>query len=492
MSQILASDQWILGIEEDGFPLCIAGLWLDAFMKYFPEFSGLGPYYHIEEFTLDRHFRWYIPEQYSEEMAKALLQKVLDQPSFFADLRVSLTVECQELMAFSQVIANRDPSTIPTQEILALFATHKELVEKIIARSMISVLTDIPHPFFTDYLTALLAKKVADKNLSKGTAEYFAALSAISEESIQRLEVKNMYRLALLSQQNQDLAAAVTDHQTKYEWAYYGYVGPALTKEKIIQQIQELTKENKDLASELARLEQEPELILRNRIQAETELGLSEYEKQLFQAVRDTVFKKICRRDAMAYSFFVFEKVRRELATRIGISYQDAEYLAPHEYELAAAQDTELLADLPTRREYSVYAVNTTVPHLYSGETAREFLKQHYQPKIVEQVKEFKGQPACLGEAEGIVRIINVPADLHKMEPGNILVSIATTPDIVSAMKIAGAIVTEMGGITSHAAIVSRELGVPCVIGTKIATKVLKDGDRVRVNARTGLVTIID
>jgi pyruvate,water dikinase len=81
---------------------------------------------------------------------------------------------------------------------------------------------------------------------------------------------------------------------------------------------------------------------------------------------------------------------------------------------------------------------------------------------------------------------------MSKMKQGDILVSIATNPDIVPAMKKAGAIVTEQGGITSHAAIVSRELGTPCVIGTKIATKVFKDGDIVEVDANKGTVKLID
>ena len=77
---------------------------------------------------------------------------------------------------------------------------------------------------------------------------------------------------------------------------------------------------------------------------------------------------------------------------------------------------------------------------------------------------------------------------MKKMRPGDILVSHMTYPDIVVSMKKAGAIITDMGGITCHAAIVSRELGIPCVIGTKIATKVFKDGDEVEVDATKGVV----
>ena len=74
---------------------------------------------------------------------------------------------------------------------------------------------------------------------------------------------------------------------------------------------------------------------------------------------------------------------------------------------------------------------------------------------------------------------------------GDILVAPETAPDYVPAMKKAAAVVTEVGGITSHAAIVSRELGIPCIIGTKIATKVLKDGMEVEVNTETGIIKVL-
>jgi pyruvate,water dikinase len=63
-----------------------------------------------------------------------------------------------------------------------------------------------------------------------------------------------------------------------------------------------------------------------------------------------------------------------------------------------------------------------------------------------------------------------------------------TRPEFVPLMKLASAIVTDDGGITCHAAIVSRELGIPCIIGTKVGTKVFKDGDRVEVDANRGII----
>ena len=81
-----------------------------------------------------------------------------------------------------------------------------------------------------------------------------------------------------------------------------------------------------------------------------------------------------------------------------------------------------------------------------------------------------------------------MPEDLEKMKPGDILVTTMTTPDFVPLMQKASAVVTDIGGLLSHAAIISREFNKPCIIGTKIATKVLKDGDEVEVDADKGIV----
>lgn len=99
-----------------------------------------------------------------------------------------------------------------------------------------------------------------------------------------------------------------------------------------------------------------------------------------------------------------------------------------------------------------------------------------------------KGNVACLGMVRGIVRVLLSPSEIPKLCEGEILVTSMTTPDFVPAMKKAAAIVTDEGGLSCHAAIISRELNKPCIIGTKIATKIFKDGDLVEVNANTGII----
>ena len=95
------------------------------------------------------------------------------------------------------------------------------------------------------------------------------------------------------------------------------------------------------------------------------------------------------------------------------------------------------------------------------------------------------------GSVTGKVRIIKSRDDLKKFKKGEILVAPETTPDYITAMNLAVAFVTDQGGITSHAAIVAREMNIPCVIGTGNATKVLKNGDMVEVDANKGVVNVL-
>ena len=103
-----------------------------------------------------------------------------------------------------------------------------------------------------------------------------------------------------------------------------------------------------------------------------------------------------------------------------------------------------------------------------------------------------KGLPASPGLVAGKVHVITDPADIDQFKDGEILVTLMTAPDWVPAMKKAIAIVTDAGGMTCHASIVSRELGIPCVVGTKSrseeATVVLKTGQEITVDAQNGIV----
>jgi len=109
-----------------------------------------------------------------------------------------------------------------------------------------------------------------------------------------------------------------------------------------------------------------------------------------------------------------------------------------------------------------------------------------------EEHRELRGIGASPGKAEEIAKVVLSAEDFGKVNEGDVLVAVSTDPSYVLVMKRVVAIVTEYGGICSHAAIVSRELGIPCVVGVKDATKVLRDGVRVLVDGDGGRVQVLD
>jgi len=102
-----------------------------------------------------------------------------------------------------------------------------------------------------------------------------------------------------------------------------------------------------------------------------------------------------------------------------------------------------------------------------------------------------QGSAVFPGLVKGLVKIVFSLSDFKKVKKGDILISPMTQPNFIPILSKVKGIVTDEGGITSHAAIVARELRKPCIIGTKIATRVLKDGDLVEVDANKGVVNIL-
>ncbi len=143
-------------------------------------------------------------------------------------------------------------------------------------------------------------------------------------------------------------------------------------------------------------------------------------------------------------------------------------------------------AVLRASQQYIYYTVDGAPQFIYGEKEIKEATADTAGRDFVQ--KDIKGTVAFRGIAKGRVSIVNSKADLSKVQIGDVLVARVTMPDYLPAMIHAVAFVTDEGGITSHAAIVARELKKPCVVGTKTATNMLKDGDMVEVDAITGII----
>ena len=114
------------------------------------------------------------------------------------------------------------------------------------------------------------------------------------------------------------------------------------------------------------------------------------------------------------------------------------------------------------------------------------------EPEVQRTAVSVKGLPVSPGTYEGPARLVESEEDFGRIKQGDVLVTRATSPYFNVVLPLLGAIVTDRGGQLSHAAIVAREYGIPGVVGTREATKLVKDGARVRVDGTTGEVTVLE
>jgi len=137
--------------------------------------------------------------------------------------------------------------------------------------------------------------------------------------------------------------------------------------------------------------------------------------------------------------------------------------------------------------EGKIYVVQAR-PITTINNKAKEKVEEEREEETTEKRIIMSGLGVSAGIASGSVKIILNISEISKVNLGDVLVARMTTPDMVPAMKKASAIITDEGGMTCHAAIVARELGIPCIVGTKTATKELHEGDIVTVDGKKGVV----
>ena len=155
------------------------------------------------------------------------------------------------------------------------------------------------------------------------------------------------------------------------------------------------------------------------------------------------------------------------------------------EQHYEGAQDVEFSIDRDEPYPQNIYIVQTRAETVWSLRAReRVGLKYAMEHRLVT-----KGLPASPGVGAGVAKVTMSPTEATKlMERGNILVTELTNPDWVPYMKLASSIVTDSGGLTCHAAIVSREMGIPCIVGTRNATDIMKTGSEYTVDAEAGYV----
>jgi phosphohistidine swiveling domain-containing protein len=280
------------------------------------------------------------------------------------------------------------------------------------------------------------------------------------------------------------------DYQQRYYWTKNNYfTAQNLSVKHFKEEVASWKKSGKDLNLELSRIENTP---IRNRQEKQkllSQFKLSPLLKTLLVISEDFTWWQDDRKRATYLAIEMGSRILEELGKRLGYTLLELKYALPDELGNIIKTGQPTPRELKGRGKKCLFIMNEKGFYVRVGKSQERLVKGIVLGKQdVSAIMDFRGLSASTGRAVGRVKIVKSATEIAKVKKGDILVAVMTRPDYVVAMKKVAAIVTNEGGITSHAAIVSRELGIPCIIGTKIATEVLKDGDLVEVNANHGWV----
>lgn len=362
------------------------------------------------------------------------------------------------------------------------------------------------------FLSAEIEKVLESRGLSKTKKEgYFKTLTYPKKDSTSSKELISFYKIASLFQKElagkawtaanlkkaaavKDIKQALVQHLDNFRWiGARGYIGHGWTIGDLLARlVKQEPKENfqkkfKELKKFTEKNNQETQRIIK-------ELNLAKKEIELLVTAKAFVFIRTYRTDTFYRAGFIARPFFNEIAKRLGISFGQLIYLESQEIMRALRGKEKVgLTKIKQRQKGFGALLENEKFTVFEGKEMDEFRQRQKIQDVSQTIPRggLKGMVANPGKVRGRVKVVMSKDELGKVKKGDILITAMTTPDFVPAMERAAAFVTNEGGITCHAAIVSREMQKPCIIGTKIATKVLKDGDMVEVDAEKGVIKIL-
>lgn len=450
---------------------------------------------------------WSVNEEKSDfAFASGVHDKFHDDPAYLDPMLGVWRDYRDELEAIFEGMRNTELTGSSAQDLSALYQEFFRCYKDVFAPAL---LCEAFVPYAEQYLIPEISKLTKAAGLGKG--ERIAGIltvpshpSYLTRERIELLSIAlsvlddpeaagllaTESDIGAIRERSQVFFEALAEHQRNYFWIKNNYKDDEpISIEEFLSYIREdITKGRQAVAEELERLENNPVALAKEKNEL---MALLKPDEKLTTGIK--LFEIVGewqdeRKAIMQKASYYLTILLRAIAQQIGLPFELVAYATPEEISSFLDGKTrptpEILED---RRKFCAVIITEGSEEILTGNKAQEVWDQVFTQGQARE-KAVYGTVACTGRVRGKVRIVKDPAK-DAFEEGEILVTSMTRPEFVPYMKKALAIVTDEGGLTCHAAIVSRELNVPCIVGTKVATKVLKDGDYVEVNASHGSVT---
>ncbi|MBW2981504.1 hypothetical protein KY343_01360 [Candidatus Woesearchaeota archaeon] len=377
------------------------------------------------------------------------------------------------------------------EEIIKLYKEHYDNCKE--AHGLMDVNIDAIDIYPVEYLKEKI-KKSLPKNI--GSQEFIKIYTKLTTPTyktyVKREEIELLKIASKIRKQNLSFERIKPDLKRvidKFWWTSLGFesIDPKF-EEDFLKALKEYLRDIKDPDDYLKKSEKEFAEIKKQRDKLIENYNLSKEIQDLIKLFDDYALFHDLRKEMQVRTGYSFQLLMYETARRLRLDKKDLEWYWPDEVcDLLKNKKFNKKEADKRIRAVCVLASEGTLK-TYSGDEAVKIRKQQLEEEV-RSTAEIIGTSASPGKVIANVKVCNGAEDaLRKIQKGDVLVCGMTLPDYVPAMKKAAAIITDEGGITCHAAIISREFNIPCITGTRIATKVLKDGDLIEIDADNGII----
>ncbi len=452
-------------------------------------FSSFDPVFSkMFSFKENDYIYWiYDEKEMLEKAKKEFYRRDKDKHYFKNQLRKWKQLE-EHYYNICAKIETKEISSLSLAELKRNYLKFKEAYSEEYGMAMVTDQTGI---FAENEILAFLSEKFSKD--SKKYREVLMKISALVNESFVGKEQYNLYKIALeFGEDKEKLKTQIREHTKKYYWIQNNYLNiQKLNENYFLNRIRNHLNNKRAMQEYCSNYFSTLE---NNKIEKEKlmdELDSPEKFRIVVEMSEVHGHWQDLRKKANLIGHGYIKEFLDRASELLGISYENLALLTVEEFESVISEEKVDWEEIKKRQKLVGVIYTKDEDFIYVGKEAERFKEILEQKMKIHHVNDFRGNSASVGKVKGIARIVLNPYE-SDFEDGEILITSMTRPEFVPLIRKSSAIITNEGGMTCHAAIISRELNKPCIVGTKIATKVIKDGDLIEVDANHGVVRILD
>lgn len=422
--------------------------------------------------------RIYSYEKVHQKIADYTLNKIEKDKLFVPKVKAAFNQRAEKLLAFIDKIKKIKWPEIRDSRIVEIKEEYIRLYDSLVPYGE-------PLPYFLKERIQIVLENylVNEKKIPK--KEYEILLTPLYQSFLNREQEELLKIYKRHGKNSRQLNRQLENHKAKYSWILFDYASIAVDKNFFRKRLSDLIK-NQPVHLNYRKLKKQKKSIIEK-------YKINNRYLHYLNVLEDLFYLMDKKKEILSRAHFAITPLFGEAGRRLGLDLKIIRWHFWKEIKETLLNKRKLDKKIAaSRKRFSVVEFRDGRGTALSKAKSLKLISLIKQDeKLDKKIKLISGIAASPGKVKGIIRYLKSAKENHKIKKGEILLVSNTTPDFMPAIRLAKAIITNEGGITCHAAIVSREFKIPCIVGTEIATKVLKDGDLVEVDAERGVVKIL-